>query len=389
MFAFGAAFLVIQILLALFVLLRMIATARGTRISAAAAGACEADCVSVIVPVLDEERRLRLCLTSLQSQGTALREIVVVDGGSLDKTREVVLAAARDDHRIRLINAPASPHGWNNKAWNLQCGLRASDEASRYIVTLDADVRADPALIEAMVAHAEVSGLRAFSVATSQLVRDAIGGFVHPSMLTTLVYRFGIPGCVARSSGAVQANGQCFFATRAALCESDAIALACDSRCEDVTMARAMVRAGIPVGFFETDGLVSVAMYDTWQETVRNWPRSLVMLDRYARAWGWIGLLQVLFVAALPPWLLAVVLIAGSGAAEAVTIVRAIAYVESVLIAVRIATLFGTRRAYRSPPLTYWLSPLADMPVACMLFASAVTRRHTWRGRTLVPMAER
>jgi hypothetical protein len=35
-------------------------------------------------------------------------------------------------------------------------------------------------------------------------------------------------------------------------------------------------------------------------------------------------------------------------------------------------------------PWTYWLSPLADLPVALALFVSALRRRHTWRGRELL-----
>jgi hypothetical protein len=54
----------------------------------------------------------------------------------------------------------------------------------------------------------------------------------------------------------------------------------------------------------------------------------------------------------------------------------------------RIGVLIGTRRAYRNPGWTYWLSLLADLPVAAALIASALRRRHTWRGRTLV-MSER
>ena len=34
-------------------------------------------------------------------------------------------------------------------------------------------------------------------------------GIVHPALLTTLVYRFGIPGHVTRRVAEVQANGQC------------------------------------------------------------------------------------------------------------------------------------------------------------------------------------
>jgi dolichol-phosphate mannosyltransferase len=49
-----------------------------------------------------------------------------------------------------------------------------------------------------------------------------------------------------------------------------------------------------------------------------------------------------------------------------------------------VGVLCGAARAYVQRPWTYWLSPLADVPVALALFASALRRRHTWRGRELV-----
>ena len=53
-----------------------------------------------------------------------------------------------------------------------------------------------------------------------------------------------------------------------------------------------------------------------------------------------------------------------------------------LLLAVRAGMLVGMARAYPSRPLTYWLSPLLDVPAALALWRSALRRRHTWRGRT-------
>jgi len=58
--------------------------------------------------------------------------------------------------------------------------------------------------------------------------------------------------------------------------------------------------------------------------------------------------------------------------------------VNLILLGMRIGVLGGTRRAYRNPAWTYWLSLFADLPVAAALITSALRRRHTWRGRALV-----
>jgi dolichol-phosphate mannosyltransferase len=51
---------------------------------------------------------------------------------------------------------------------------------------------------------------------------------------------------------------------------------------------------------------------------------------------------------------------------------------------VRLGVLVGTARAYTWRPWTYWLSPLADLPVAVQLWRNALRRTHVWRGRTVV-----
>ena len=58
--------------------------------------------------------------------------------------------------------------------------------------------------------------------------------------------------------------------------------------------------------------------------------------------------------------------------------------VAAILTCVRAGVLAGAARAYVQPPWTYWFSPLADVPVALALFASALRRRHVWRGRELI-----
>jgi dolichol-phosphate mannosyltransferase len=57
---------------------------------------------------------------------------------------------------------------------------------------------------------------------------------------------------------------------------------------------------------------------------------------------------------------------------------------NSLLATIRFGILVGAARAYVWRPWSYWLSPLLDLPLVGMLWASALRRRHTWRGRTLI-----
>jgi dolichol-phosphate mannosyltransferase len=245
-----------------------------------------------------------------------------------------------------------------------------------WVLTIDADVRPAPWLARSLLTHAQRVGLNALSVATLQEIDSAGEAFVHPALLATLIYRFGIPGHASRRVADVQANGQCFLIRRELLDQVGGFAATRQSVCEDVTLARALVAAGHPVGFFEAGELVRCRMYTGGWETWCNWTRSLPLRDRYAGLAGLVGLLEVTLVQALPLPLL--VLLVWHGSSRWLTLVNA------ALALLRLGILAGAARAYRQRPWPYWLSPLCDLPAAIQLWRTASRRRHRWRGRLLV-----
>ena len=374
--------LMLQVALGVRVALRLARTARGKRIERADGQRPPSGHVAALVPVLNERFRLQPCLDGLSAQGRELLETLVVDGGSDDGTPDLVRAHTGRDPRLRLVAAGQAPVGWNGKAANLETGLARANPLADWILTVDADVRPAPGLVRALLRHAEAEGLTALSAATVQTLSAPAEGIVHPALLATLVYRFGIPGYATTRVREIQANGQCFLVRRAALVGSGGFAGVRGSVCEDVTLARALAAAGGRVGFYETDGLVSVAMYAGWRDAWRNWTRSLPLRDRFWGLAGPVGLAEVAFVQAVPlP--LALLLRRGAGA-DAPPLLRTAWTVNAVLAVMRLGTLAGMRRAYDDRPWTYWLSPLADLPAALALIVSARRRRHTWRGREIV-----
>jgi dolichol-phosphate mannosyltransferase len=354
---------------------RMLATAGGAPLAAAPAPAAGA--LAAIVPVLDEEGRLAAALDALARCGAELADVVVVDGGSTDATRAVAAAAAARDARVRFLAAPPMPAGWNGKAWNLQTGLGAT--SAPWVATVDADVRVGAGLLGDAVARAEADGLAALSVATRQELADGGAALLHPALLTTLVYRAGLPNVVTCDPLRVQANGQVFVGRRDALVRGDVFCAARASRCEDVTIARVLASAGERVGFFEGDAVVR--MHDSWRDCAVNWPRSLTLRDRFvAPARLALALAELLFAQALPLPTLVVLVSLG----ERVPFARVATAVVFALVMVRLGVLAGTRRAYVRPTFAYWLSPLADLFAIVLLVRSAVRRTHVWRGRVLV-----
>jgi len=366
--------LIVQSFFAFRVIGRLIRTRHGLRIHPIVHPPLSAPSVTVLVPVLNEEKRLLPCLEGLIQQGDSVTRIIVIDGGSSDGTQELVDTVVKRDDRVRFVAAPATPSGLNGKAWQLAHGAAQLDQSVVWILTIDADVRPSPRLVDSLLAHAAECNVRALSVATRQRLHGAAEGLVHPSMLTTLVYRFGIPGHATTRVDQVQANGQCFLIKRELLQAVGGFGAVTESLNEDVTLVRLIALHGEPVGFYEAGDLVSVTMYEGARETWQNWPRSLALRDALTRWSSLIGLAEVSLVQALP-------LLAAPNSGVRRGWDDPLTSLNVALVAARLGVLAGTARAYESRPWTYWLSPLCDLAVAGRLWQSAFQRTQHWRGR--------
>lgn len=283
--------------------------------------------------------------------------------------------AARD-HRISWIGSAPVPEGVNGKAHNLETGFRNLPADTDWVLTIDADARPREGLVDALLAHARDTGDVAFSVATNQQLSGAGEGFVHPSMLATLVYRFGIPGHATSDPHMIQANGQCAMYRHDVLTQVGGFCGVLHDISEDVTLARLIAMHGHAVGFYETDDLVRVEMYSGWRDAWDNWTRSLPMRDRFTGTSSAVSLLEATLVQALPSWLGPAGMLAGRRSP--------LALLNLGLFIARLGVLAGIARAYRSRPWTYWLSPFADPLVIARIWMMRARRHHTWRGRTLV-----
>ena len=113
--------------------------------------------VSVLVPARNEERRIRDCLSSLIAQEPPVREIILLDDRSTDRTAAIARELGFSDEpgsRLRIIHGEELPEGWVGKNWAChQLSLAASAE-SGYLLFTDADTIHGPACIGATMTHA-------------------------------------------------------------------------------------------------------------------------------------------------------------------------------------------------------------------------------------------
>ena len=153
--------------------------------------------ISVVIPARDEVARIGPVLAAtVGAPGVA--EVIVVDDQSTDATAEL----ARSEGAL-VVNGSPLPDGWAGKAWALQQGIEAA--TAEWVVTLDADTKPDSRLPQALVSRAAAERLDLLTVGGRFDCPTPGSRWLHPAMLTTLVYRFGPPGS---ADGTRPCNGE-------------------------------------------------------------------------------------------------------------------------------------------------------------------------------------
>lgn len=154
--------------------------------------------VAVIVPTLNEEKFIERCLASvfLQTYPLSAMDIMVVDGGSTDRTCELVRALSAMHPNVRLL---ANPRRCQAAAFNI--GVQASD--APIIIRMDAHAVYDTCYVQRCVellnSHPEygnVGGVWEILPQNNSLIARANALLNHS--------RFGIGGAAFRFSSTAQ-----------------------------------------------------------------------------------------------------------------------------------------------------------------------------------------
>jgi cellulose synthase/poly-beta-1,6-N-acetylglucosamine synthase-like glycosyltransferase len=231
--------------------------------------------VSLLLPVRDEEDHVAGCLASLQAQvGVPDLEILVLDDGSTDSTRETALSAASGDSRVRLLTGAALPTGWLGKPH--ACAQLAGAATGELLVFVDADVRLRPDAVSRTAALMAAQCLDYACPYPRQVAESWLERLVQPllqwSWLTFLPLR--VAERSSRRSLAV-GNGQVFAVTSTGYAKSGGHAAVRSAVVEDVALARLLHAAGLHGGFVDGTPLATCRMYGGAAALWRGYTKSL------------------------------------------------------------------------------------------------------------------
>src|SRR5215210_9493723 len=153
--------------------------------------------VSVVIPCYNQAHFLGEAIRSVLSQSYPHFEVVVVDDGSQDHTREVASGYARDDPRVKLVSQ-------QNRGLAEARNRGLAESVGEYVVFLDSDDCLLPGALEAGVRDLEahpgcafVSGqYRAVAADGSLLWKPYEPPAERDGYLMLLQYCFGMPAVV-------------------------------------------------------------------------------------------------------------------------------------------------------------------------------------------------
>jgi len=237
--------------------------------------------VSVIVPARNEEANIERVLRSLAGQ-RGVREILVVDDNSQDRTAEIAQALKEEIPTLRLLHVDSLPEGWLGK--NYAVALAAREATGDWLLFTDADTEHLPGSLAATLEVAERLGADLFSLSPGQITPTWWEKAVIPLVYVNLARLYKFEDVSDPASPAAAANGQYLLIRREVYERVGGHAAIHDQVLEDVELARRVKTAGGKVVFMPGAAWVRTRMYSTFGEMWAGWSKNLYLL--YGRSLG-------------------------------------------------------------------------------------------------------
>jgi len=228
--------------------------------------------VSVIVPARNEEASLGACLESLTRQDGLSLEIIVVDDGSSDCTREIAQSFAG----VQVVDPGALPPGWSGKNNALVTGARHAH--GQWLLFTDADTVHSPGSLARALAEAQQRGAALLSYSPQQEVRGIWEKAVMPVIFAELAVTYPPSRVSDPRSPAAAANGQYLLISREAYDAVGGHAAVATSLLEDVALARAVKWSGRRIFFRYGGDAVRTRMYRSFAQLREGWTKNLAQL---------------------------------------------------------------------------------------------------------------
>ncbi len=337
--------------------------------------------ISVIIPVRNEQRNIRRCISALQKQTYPNYELIVVDDHSTDETPTMLSRLAREDIRLRVVAGKDLPPGWAGKPYALVQGAEAAQ--GEWLCFMDADTFAHPGLLWSTYQAAARGRADMFSILTCQELESFWERTILPLVFLGLSFGFPAERVNNPDKPDAIANGQFILIRRSIYDQVGGHSSVKDRIDEDKAFAVIVKRAGYHLMVTDGRKVASTHMYTSLGEMWEGWTKNIYpgMQDRlWLLLFGvFIGLVVSI---ALPFWLFGgVVWLASGGGGIAAVVVFEALVLWGYLVFKRIEAC----RAFSISPGYAFTFPLGALVFTGMMMFSAFNvisgRGVSWKGR--------
>jgi glycosyltransferase involved in cell wall biosynthesis len=228
--------------------------------------------VSILVPARNEEASLGACLESLLSQEGARFEVIVIDDGSTDRTREI----AESFPGVRVWQADPLPEGWSGKCNALHTGVRHA--GGEWLLFTDADTVHRPGSLRRALEEARKHEAAMLSYSPEQWTTGFWQKTVMPLVFAELARTYEPSRVSDPRLPDAAANGQYILMRRDAYDAAGGHAVAGECLLEDVALARAVKASGAKMRFRYGADAVATHMYRSFGEMWEGWTKNLATL---------------------------------------------------------------------------------------------------------------
>ncbi|MFZ9879836.1 MAG: glycosyltransferase family 2 protein [Phycisphaerales bacterium] len=344
--------------------------------------------LSIVIPAHNEERVIAESVRTLRSQTRRNFEAIYVLDRCTDRTRELIVAAAEGDPRIRFIENDSCPEDWAGKCNACRVGAEAA--TGEWILFTDADCRFEPDMIDAMLSIAHQTGAALTSALGRLTYGERFERLLQP-VAGAVLMRFFPPDKANREQDRWPfANGQFLLFRRAEYDAFGGHAAVRDALLEDLAFAARFEIQGRRTVVVDATRRMVVSMYASTAAMRSGWTRI------YIESCGRVP--ESLRKAAVELLICSVILPLGALTGVVTGVWRiangdlsggtVVAVLGSIALATGVAAVALLHQRQRAPYSCLALHPFAAVTVASWLFAGArMLRQRTpirWGGREYV-----
>jgi glycosyltransferase involved in cell wall biosynthesis len=231
--------------------------------------------VSVLIPARNEEANIERAVRSAAAQ-RGVREIIVVDDQSNDRTGEILERLRAEIPQLRMIRIDSLPEGWMGKANALATAARAA--TGEWFLFTDADTEHRIGSLATLLARAESENIDLLSLSPGQRVPTWWEKSVIPLVYVSLARRYKFEEVSDPASPVAAANGQYILIRREAYERAGGHEALRAEILDDVALARRVKSGGGRILFLPGALWSETRMYRSFREMWEGWTKNLFAL---------------------------------------------------------------------------------------------------------------